>query len=70
MALKTVHQPCVMNIRLLCLMLVIHQSYKGPGIARNVGLEVACGEYIDGDDYLRKDAIRILYKAINCENGF
>lgn len=51
-------------------MLVIHQSYKGPGIARNVGLEVACGEYIDGDDYLRKDAIRILYKAINCENGF
>ena len=25
---------------------VIHQSNKGPGITRNAGLEVACGEYI------------------------
>lgn len=50
-----------------CRAKVIHQTNKGLWAARNTGQEAANGEYImfiDGDDYLHKDMVGILYKAL------
>lgn len=47
---------------------VIHQSNQGPSVARNRGLAEADGEYIyflDSDDLIHKETIRLLYEAIN-----
>lgn len=47
---------------------VLHQSNGGLSHARNEGLRIAQGEYIwfvDGDDYLDKDAINIILNRIN-----
>lgn len=46
---------------------VIHQSNSGQGEARNTGIRVARGKYlmfVDGDDYVRSDAVEIAYKTI------
>ncbi|MDD6633822.1 MAG: glycosyltransferase family 2 protein [Ruminococcus sp.] len=42
---------------------VIHQYNQGLSVARNVGTELATGEYIfylDGDDYLNQNALEVL----------
>ncbi len=42
---------------------VIHQENKGPGIARNTGIDAAEGDYIvfiDSDDYIEKDYFKLL----------
>lgn len=47
---------------------VIHQKNQGASMARNTGIKRAKGEYIyfmDGDDYMHQDAIRIMYELIN-----
>ena len=47
---------------------VIHQTNKGPGGARNTGLEAARGEYIffvDSDDTIAPDSLRILSEAVD-----
>lgn len=48
---------------------VFHQKNQGPGAARNRGISKANGDYItfvDSDDYLHKDYIRILYEGLGC----
>lgn len=49
--------------------IVIHKENGGPGSARNVGLDIATGEWIafvDSDDYIDKDMYKLLYEnAIN-----
>lgn len=53
--------------------IVFHQKNKGPGIARNTGLDNATGQYImfiDGDDYLHTDCIKLLYDAINSKERY
>lgn len=51
----------------------IHQSNKGPGYARSVGILASTGTYIafcDGDDYLDEDTLEYLYDCTqknNCE---
>lgn len=50
---------------------VIHQANQGIHMARNAGKKEAKGEYIyfiDGDDYIHYDAMRIMYEAINSNN--
>ena len=50
---------------------VVHQVNKGACTARNVGKKEAKGEYLyfmDGDDYMHHDAIRVMYEAINSGN--
>lgn len=45
---------------------VIHKQNKGPGFARNTGMEAATGEYIgfvDSDDYIKPDMYNSLYKT-------
>ena len=47
--------------------LVVHQENAGLSAARNIGLEIFHGEYlmfVDSDDYLHQDAIRILYERM------
>lgn len=54
---------------------VIHKRNEGLSSARNAGIEAARGEYIafvDGDDSINKDFLRILFglcKANNCQIG-
>lgn len=50
---------------------VIHQKNGGQSSARNAGLKIAKGEYIlflDSDDYLEKNALKILYQKVACNN--
>ena len=50
---------------------VIHKENGGLSSARNVGIDVAEGDYIgfiDSDDYIRKDMYEILYKCIQKNN--
>ena len=50
---------------------IINQENSGPGIARNIGVQYATGEYIaylDSDDYLDKDYIEIVLKEILSSN--
>lgn len=47
--------------------IVVTQGNKGAGAARNAGLEFAKGEYLyfmDGDDYLKLDALEKVYQRI------
>lgn len=47
---------------------VIHQENRGASMARNIGIKKAKGEYIyfmDGDDYMHQDAIKIMHELIN-----
>lgn len=47
---------------------IYSQENKGPSVARNIGLDKATGEYIlfiDADDYVNKDMIRIMVQSIN-----
>ena len=49
-----------------------HESNIGLWAARNTGQDAATGEYLwfpDGDDYFHKDIVRIMYEAINQNNG-
>lgn len=51
---------------------VIHKSNGGLSDARNVGLEIASGDYIafvDSDDYIKPDMIEKLYAAIRREDA-
>lgn len=51
----------------------VHQGNLGPGAARNAGKRLAHGEYImfvDGDDYLHHDAVKVMYEAINRDVGY
>lgn len=58
---------------------VLHQENKGLGMARNRGLEAACGAYVafvDADDYLGPDSLNRLYEGTDggqvdfCMGGF
>lgn len=43
----------------------------GPGLSRNAGIEVAQGEYlsfVDPDDYVDPDFLRLLYEKASCED--
>ncbi|PGT89048.1 glycosyltransferase family 2 protein [Bacillus sp. AFS040349] len=49
---------------------VINQENKGVSNARNVGIEIATGEYlvfIDSDDFLENNMVEKMYKSINSE---
>lgn len=51
---------------------VIHQENKGLAVARNVGIDNSKGEFltfIDSDDYIHKDMIRILHDNIKKYNA-
>lgn len=53
--------------------IVIHQANAGLWSARNAGQKVAKGNYlmyVDGDDYIHVDAIRVMYDAINSDDGY
>lgn len=52
---------------------IIQQNNGGPYVARNTGFGLAHGDYIlfvDGDDYMHQDTIRIMYEAINGNGGY
>lgn len=47
---------------------VVHQANQGAYMARNIGKKEAKGDYLffmDGDDYMHNEAIRVMYEAIN-----
>lgn len=51
---------------------VIHKENGGLSSARNVGVEAAGGElftFVDGDDWLDKDMLEILYLALKAEDA-
>jgi glycosyltransferase involved in cell wall biosynthesis len=53
--------------------IVIHQQNMGLWAARNTGKKAAKGDYlmfIDGDDYMNLDTIRIAHNAINSNGGY
>ncbi len=53
--------------------IVRNQKNKGAGLARNLGMEAARGEYVyfmDADDFLEKQAIEKLMKEIGTGNGY
>ena len=53
--------------------IVIHQPNQRQWAARNAGLRVAKGEYImfvDGDDYIHLDTVKVLYEAIKQDRPF
>lgn len=46
---------------------LVHQNNSGPGNARNVGIEMATGDYIgfvDGDDYIEPDMVERMISGI------
>lgn len=46
---------------------VVHQANKGPGVARNAGLDLMTGDYltfVDSDDYVAKNYIEILVNLL------
>lgn len=52
---------------------VIHQTNQGLAMARNNGKKAAIGNFLffmDGDDYMHKDTIRIMYEAINISEEY
>ena len=53
--------------------IVIHQQNSGLWASRNAGKKIAKGDYlmfIDGDDYIHLDTIRIAYSTINSNGGY
>lgn len=51
---------------------VIHQDNQGPGLTRNNGVKCALGEYvsfIDADDYVDEDYVKILLNAVSNFNA-
>lgn len=51
---------------------VIHKENEGQGVARNIGIKYAKGEYlsfIDSDDYVDEDFLESLLSAIKQENA-
>lgn len=51
---------------------IIYQENKGPGAARNTGIEQACGDYIgfiDGDDYFHDHFLKLMLDKIKEENS-
>lgn len=50
-----------------------HKQRKLVGATRNTGQAAAHGEFIlfvDGDDYLHLDTVRLMYEAINLDGGY
>ena len=51
--------------------IVIHKKNEGPSIARNIGLKLSVGDYIqfvDSDDWLSREACEILLENMEQEN--
>lgn len=51
---------------------IIKQENRGPGLARNVGLENATGEYVlflDADDWIESESLEQLYKQATSNNS-